>query len=96
MYNRRYCILKYITIPLCCRSTILTFSPGQTYHRVVVEVINDYTPELDELFSVQLVNPVGGAVLGIQSSLTITVLTNDDAYGLIGFAEVSVVPTYIC
>lgn len=62
---------------------------------MVVEVINDSTPELDELFSIQLMNPVGGAVLGIQSSLTITVLTNDDAYGLIGFAEVSVAPSYI-
>lgn len=62
----------------------------------MVEVINDSTPELDEQFSIQLVDPVGGAVLGVQSSLTITVLTNDDAYGLIGFAEVSVFPTFIC
>ena len=72
-----------------CRSTVLTFAPGQTSHAVVVEVIDDSTPELDEQFSVQLMEPVGGAVLGTQSSLTVTVLTNDNAYGLVGFAEVS-------
>ena len=67
----------------------MTFAPGQTSHKVVVEVIDDVIPELDEEFSVQLVFPVGGAILGPQSSVAITVLTNDNAYGLIGFAEVS-------
>ena len=72
-----------------CRSTVLTFVPGQLYHRVVVEIIDDSTPELDEQFSVQLLEPMGGAVLGTQSSLTVTILTNDNAYGLVGFANVS-------
>ena len=72
-----------------CRSTALKFAAGQTYHRLVVEIINDATPELDEQFSVQLSWPTGGAVLGSQSSLTINILTNDDAYGLVGFSEVS-------
>lgn len=69
---------------------MLAFAPGQAYHRVVVEIINDSSPELDEQFSIQLLEPVDGAVLGTQSSLTITILTNDDAYGLVGFAEVSI------
>ena len=74
---------------------MLTFAPGQTSHRVVVEIIDDATPELDEQFTVELVNPVGGAVLGSQSSISITILTNDDAHGLIGFAEVSSLETGI-
>ena len=73
-----------------CRSTVLTFVPGQRSHRVVVEVINDVTPEVDEQFSVQLTNAVGGAVIGSQQNLlSVTILTNDNAYGLIGFSEVS-------
>ena len=56
----------------------------------MVEIIDDSTPELDETFTVSLSDPTGGAVLGAQSSLSVTVLTNDDAYGLIGFSEVSI------
>lgn len=56
----------------------------------MVEVIDDSTPELDEEFRVQLLQPMGGAILGTQSSVSITVLTNDDAHGLIGFAEVRI------
>ena len=32
---------------------------------------------------------MGGARLGQQSSVAVTILTNDDAHGLIGFADVS-------
>ena len=81
--------MHYFLLLTCCRSTVLRFVPGQTYHRVVVEIINDLTPELDEQFTIQLSVPAGGAVLGTQDSLSVTILTNDDAYGLIGFAEVS-------
>ena len=56
----------------------------------MVEIIDDSTPELDEEFNILLSDPTGGAVLGTQSSLPVTVLTNDDAYGLVGFSEVSV------
>ena len=89
-----YCIKRGLYLHLhfssiFCRSTVLRFTPGQSYHQLVVEIINDSTPELDEQFSVQLLEPVGGAVLGTQSSLNVTILTNDDAYGLVGFAEVS-------
>ena len=75
---------------------MLTFAPGQTYHRIVVEVIDDSTPELDEEFRVQLSQPVGGAVLATHSSLSITILTNDDAHGLIGFVEVSTKAYFKC
>ena len=70
------------------------FAPGQTHHQIVVEVINDVIPELDEQFSVQLSEPTGGAVLGSQNLLAIDLLTNDDAYGLVGFAEVSACHSY--
>ena len=88
-YNEKQAKCMVIIIVFLCRSTVLTFAPGQRSHRVVVEVINDVTPEVDEQFSVQLINAVGGAVTGSQNLLSITILTNDNAYGLIGFSEVS-------
>ena len=66
----------------------LTFAPGETSHEFVVEVVNDDVPEVDEVFSVQLQEPVGGARLGEQNSADIAILTNDGAHGFIGFALV--------
>ncbi len=55
-----------------------------------MEIINDVIPEVGESFSVQLEGPLeGGARLGEQQSAGVTILTNDDAHGLIGFAPVS-------
>uniref|UniRef100_A0A1X7VF86 Staphylococcus aureus surface protein A n=3 Tax=Amphimedon queenslandica TaxID=400682 RepID=A0A1X7VF86_AMPQE len=52
-------------------------------------ILNDDIPELDETLIVQLVNVSGGAMVGDNREVTITVLTNDDAYGAVGFAESS-------
>lgn len=54
-----------------------------------METFNDAIPEVDEAFQLQLRNVMGGARLGQQSSVAVTILTNDDAHGLIGFADVS-------
>ena len=70
------------------RNFSLTFAPGENSHEFVVQVIDDVIPEIDEVFSVQLQYPLGGARLGEQSDTSITILTNDEAHGLIGFAEV--------
>ena len=77
------------------RAFNLTFAPGETSHTFVVEVINDLIPEVNEAFSVRLMEPVGGVRLGDQSVATVTILTNDDAHGLIGFAAVSEAYTVI-
>ena len=98
-YGLMYERVKYVMYVWCYtvitqsdthRSTTLMFAPGQIYHQIVVEIIDDVIPELDEQFTVQLSEPTGGAVIGSQNLITIDLLTNDDAYGLIGFAEVSV------
>lgn len=71
------------------KSFTLTFATGETSHRFVVDIVNDVTPEVDESFTVQLEAPVeGGARIGLQQSTEVTILTNDDAHGLIGFTPV--------
>ena len=57
---------------------------------VYVHVVEDGEPELDELFQVELSNPTGGARIGSRGAIDVVIATNDNAHGIIGFAEVSV------
>ena len=73
---------------LLYRDTVLTLRPGESSLRFVVGIFNDIIPEIDENFELRLANPSGGVTLGSRQSVSITVLNNDNAHGLIGFAEV--------
>jgi len=64
------------------------FGPGETSRRVLFPVVDDSLPEGDELFQIILTSPTGGAVLGEDNSVTITIRSNDDAHGIISFTEV--------
>ena len=71
------------------RETDIVFEEGVSIVDLELTVINDTLPEIDEKFFVNITNAQGGAQLGSQDSLVVTILTNDDAHGLIGFAGVS-------
>lgn len=66
----------------------VTFEPGQSSVETGVVVINDAEPEDLETFYVELVNPRFGADIGTQRELAISILTNDNAHGVIQFAKV--------
>lgn len=66
----------------------LIFEPGDKEATIVVNILDDIVPEEEESFKVQLKNPKGGAEIGINGSVTITILSNDDAYGVVAFAQV--------
>jgi G-protein coupled receptor 98 len=61
------------------------FRPGETTLFFTIAIFNDNVPEVNEDFNVRLSMPSGGARLGEQTSITMTILTNDDAHGVIGF-----------
>ncbi|KAL2779432.1 adhesion G-protein coupled receptor V1 precursor [Daubentonia madagascariensis] len=65
----------------------LIFEPGDKEATIVVNILDDIVPEEEESFKVQLRNPKGGAEIGINGSVTITILSNDDAYGIVAFAQ---------
>ncbi|XP_051028356.1 adhesion G-protein coupled receptor V1 [Acomys russatus] len=65
----------------------LIFEPGDRDAIIAVNILDDTVPEEDESFRVQLKNPKGGAEIGINSHVRVTVLSNDDAYGVIAFAQ---------
>ncbi|CAH6787485.1 Adgrv1 [Phodopus roborovskii] len=65
----------------------LTFEAGDKEAIIAVNILDDTVPEEEESFRVQLKNPKGGAEIGINSYVRVTVLSNDDAYGVIAFAQ---------
>lgn len=69
-------------------SAELFFQPGVSELEIAVNIIDDDTPEVEERFRVSLKNPKGGAEIGFRSQVTVIIPANDDAYGIVGFAQV--------
>uniref|UniRef100_A0A3Q3GBS3 Adhesion G-protein coupled receptor V1 n=1 Tax=Labrus bergylta TaxID=56723 RepID=A0A3Q3GBS3_9LABR len=65
----------------------LHFAPGDSELEIAVNIIDDDIPEEQERFQVSLKNPKGGAEIGFGGQVTVIVPTNDDAHGVIGFAQ---------
>lgn len=74
------------------RTTTMIFEPGQTLLTTSVAVLEDELPENTETFFVSLSNPQGGAEIGPDNEVTVNILANDNAYGIIEFAEVMFLP----
>lgn len=66
----------------------LHFAPGVSELELAVNVIDDDIPEVEEYFQVRLKNPKGGAEIGFGGQVMVIIPTNDDAHGVIGFAQV--------
>ncbi|KAM4875921.1 adhesion G-protein coupled receptor V1 [Thomomys bottae] len=65
----------------------LIFEPGDKEATIAVNILDDVIPEEEETFRIQLKNPKGGAEIGIHGYVKITILSNDDAYGVVAFAQ---------
>ncbi|XP_067838274.1 adhesion G-protein coupled receptor V1 [Heptranchias perlo] len=63
----------------------VTFEIGQTLANIVLQVASDEVPELDEEFMVYISNVSKGR-LGTLTNATLTVLANDDPYGVFIFS----------
>lgn len=71
---------------LLWRSGNITFGVGQRSGNLTIQVAQDQTPELDQSFTVSLVNVSHGR-LGARTSATLTVLASDHPYGVFVFAN---------
>ena len=66
-------------------STDVVLISGEREKRVPVDIINDRLPELEETFTIRLVEPViGGAELGANIETQVTILASDDPQGAFG------------
>jgi len=63
-------------------SQVAVFNPADLASSVTFTTVDDLDPEPDEAFTVTLQSDV---VLGADGIATITILTNDDAAGVVGF-----------
>lgn len=73
---------------LLSRSGNITLGVGQTSGNITVIVVQDEIPELDETFTVSLVNVSHGR-LGTRTSAALTVLASDDPYGIFVFTNLT-------
>ncbi|XP_069081373.1 adhesion G-protein coupled receptor V1 [Pleurodeles waltl] len=67
----------------------LKFEPGDREMVVAINVLDDNIPEDNESFRVRLKNAKGGAEIGGNGYITIIIPSNDDAHGVIGFTQSS-------
>jgi G-protein coupled receptor 98 len=67
----------------------LTFSPGANHAYINITIFDDPTAEDDKYFEVKLLNPTGGAHLGVGSVVRVIISHSDDAYGVFRFANKS-------
>ncbi len=56
---------------------IIDFADGETQKNITLQILNNVTPEPNRTFSIQLSEPGNGALLGSQTSTTVTI-TDDD------------------
>ncbi|XP_039203979.1 adhesion G-protein coupled receptor V1 isoform X9 [Crotalus tigris] len=64
----------------------VTFHVEQRKANLTVHILSDEIPELDKTFSVYIINVTHGR-LGVHTNATLTILANDDPYGLLIFSE---------
>ncbi|XP_004345687.2 hypothetical protein CAOG_06097 [Capsaspora owczarzaki ATCC 30864] len=66
----------------------LSFAPGQSTATIDISAVQDDIPELAELFDVELYNPQTGLFVSESGSVaTVTISENDNAAGVVAFAE---------
>ena len=76
-------------------TNLLVFESGESVMNITISITNDQIPEIDENFQVALRNPMGGAEIGSPSSITVTILSNDDVNGVFLFSDSSFVVSYL-
>ena len=73
------------------RRGILWYGVGLSSHTLLIQIYPDTIPEITEEFIAQLSNPTNYAVIHeTNGNITVRILTNDNAHGVIGFSEDSI------
>lgn len=70
-------------------AALVVFNSQQLTSSISIQIADDLMPEPDETFQVVLRNAMGGAQIGTPSSVTVTILQNDDVNGVFFFGDTS-------
>ena len=69
---------------------VLFFNPGDTTKNIPIAPVLDSIPETNETFTLELFSPLGKTqILGSPTTVTITILANDDYNGVFSFTDPS-------
>ena len=67
----------------------LTMRSGERYGYIDIVIVDNNIPEDEKQFFVTLLNPSGGAALGLGSTVTVIINPSDGAFGVFQFAQSS-------
>ncbi|XP_021064109.1 adhesion G-protein coupled receptor V1 [Mus pahari] len=65
----------------------VTFAPGETIQTLLLEVLADDVPEIEEVVEVQLAAASGGGTIGLDRVANIVIPANDNPYGSVAFVH---------
>nr|AAL06014.1 MASS1.3 [Mus musculus] len=65
----------------------VTFAPGETIQTLLLEVLADDVPEIEEVVQVQLAAASGGGTIGLDRVANIVIPANDNPYGSVAFVQ---------
>ncbi|MCZ8191304.1 MAG: right-handed parallel beta-helix repeat-containing protein, partial [Microcystis sp. LE19-338.1B] len=66
----------------------VTFAPGETSKTVTIPIVNDTRFEPEETVNLTLANPSAGAVIGVQNTAVLTIVSDDlPVYGKLSFSN---------
>uniref|UniRef100_H0V266 Adhesion G-protein coupled receptor V1 n=1 Tax=Cavia porcellus TaxID=10141 RepID=H0V266_CAVPO len=65
----------------------VTFAPGETIQTLLLEVLADDVPEIEEVIQVQLTEASGGGTIGLDHMANIIIPANDNPYGTVAFVR---------
>nr|Q6JAN0.1 RecName: Full=Adhesion G-protein coupled receptor V1; AltName: Full=G-protein coupled receptor 98; AltName: Full=Monogenic audiogenic seizure susceptibility protein 1 homolog; AltName: Full=Very large G-protein coupled receptor 1; Flags: Precursor [Danio rerio]AAT07468.1 very large G-protein coupled receptor-1 [Danio rerio] len=68
----------------------ITFQDGQAMAYIEITIIDDTIVESTETFMVKLIRVIGGARLGVETSVVVSIPANDSPFGRFGFEELKV------
>ena len=73
---------------------LLTFTDGQRHTSINITILRSAnSTEGNRIFDVELLNPSGGASIGIASTVSVTLLAGTRAFGVFYFADHSLLET---
>lgn len=73
----------------------LTFADGATNSQAIyIRILNDTIRENDEIFTVRIFNPTGGATLGSQTTVPVKIIDDDYAPGHLNFTLTDILTNF--
>ncbi|KAI5088303.1 G-protein coupled receptor 98 isoform X2, partial [Silurus meridionalis] len=65
----------------------VSFAPDETMQTLIVEILADDVPEIEEIIKLELIGATNGGSIGLENMVNIIVPANDNPYGTVQFLQ---------